>query len=253
MPCVLVVDDERGARESLRLILEPEFEVRTAEDGKRGLEVLRRGGIEVVILDLRMPGWSGIETLLEMRDVSPHVGVVIVTGYGSRVEALEALRLDAYDLVTKPFDTKQVIDAVRRAAGKFREGRRRSRRRVSPTFQAFCEPQEAPPPRATAALRESPRGNQRPSSEEREIGLLWAIFDDGIQTYCREILRGATSSLEYREAEWWIFRSPAEALTSFRSLCELFEIDPTRMRRALEQLREAPDAALAERLLRHSA
>ena len=77
-----------------------------------------------------------------------------------------------------------------------------------------------------------------------EFGLLWAVFTDGIQSYCREILRGSTTSLMYREVERWIFRPNSDAITSFSSLCELFSIDARRMRRALIRFREHPSEGI---------
>jgi len=77
-----------------------------------------------------------------------------------------------------------------------------------------------------------------------EFSLLWAVFTDGVQTYCREVLRGTTTSLAYREVERWIFRPDSDAITSFSSLCELFEIDTRRMRRALLRFREQPSEGI---------
>lgn len=77
-----------------------------------------------------------------------------------------------------------------------------------------------------------------------EFGLLWAVFTDGVQTYCREILRGSTTSLTYREVERWIFRPNSDAITSFSSLCELFGTDVRRMRRALICFREQPSEGI---------
>lgn len=86
------------------------------------------------------------------------------------------------------------------------------------------------------------------SAEDRtgEFSLLWAVFADGIQTYCREILRGSTRSLAYREVERWIFRPNSDAVTSFSSLAELFGVDPRRLRRALMHFREHPNTKLME-------
>ena len=77
-----------------------------------------------------------------------------------------------------------------------------------------------------------------------EFGLLWAVFTDGIQSYCREVLRGSTESLTYREMHRWIFRPNSDAITSFSNLCELFGIDPRKMRRALLRFQEHPNAEL---------
>lgn len=86
-----------------------------------------------------------------------------------------------------------------------------------------------------------------------EFGLLWAVFTDGIQTYCREVLRGATNGIVFREVERWIFRPDSDALTSFSSLCELFAIDPRRLRRGLLRFRENPDRKVLELLNLHAA
>ena len=77
-----------------------------------------------------------------------------------------------------------------------------------------------------------------------EFGLLWAVFTDGIQSYCREVLRGSTDSLTYREVHRWIFRPNSDAITSFSNLCELFSIDPRKMRRALLRFHEHPNEGI---------
>ena len=86
-----------------------------------------------------------------------------------------------------------------------------------------------------------------------EIGLLWAVLIDGIETYCREVLNATTTSLEYREVERWIFRPEADALTSFSNLCALCGFDPRRMRRGLLRFRENPSTDVANILDRCAA
>lgn len=86
-----------------------------------------------------------------------------------------------------------------------------------------------------------------------EFGLLWAVFVDGIQTYCREVLRGALTGLTYREVDRWIFRPDSDAVTSFSNLCELFDIDPRRLRRGLMHFRAHPDRKILEMFGRHAA
>lgn len=86
--------------------------------------------------------------------------------------------------------------------------------------------------------------------KQREMGLLWAIFLDGVTTYCREVSRGDLKSLAYREAQYWIFRPESDALTSFASLCQLFQIDARRLRRRLMRLQKEPNVEV-ERLIQH--
>jgi DNA-binding NtrC family response regulator len=120
---VLVVDDERGPRESLRLVLAAQFDVLTAESAEEALDVIRRQKVDVVTLDLKMPGVSGAQALAEIRTIDPDVEVVIVTGYGSFECVVEILKLHAFDYVTKPFDPGELLTTVREAA----ESRRRRR------------------------------------------------------------------------------------------------------------------------------
>lgn len=109
---VLVVDDEEGVRQALRCLLEPKWRVLSAENGERAIEIVRSEDPDVVTLDLTMPGLSGVETLTRIRDLSPDVEVVVVTGFGSFETAVEALRLRAFDYVTKPFDARRILDIV---------------------------------------------------------------------------------------------------------------------------------------------
>ncbi len=112
---VLVVDDERGVRESLRFLLERQFRVHTVTSGEAALAVLREQPVGVVLLDLTMPGLSGVETLEKIREIDDEVEVVIVTGYGSSHDTRAALRLRAFDFVTKPLDATRLLSTVRRA------------------------------------------------------------------------------------------------------------------------------------------
>ena len=109
-------DDERGVRESLRFLLEPYFEVATVESGEAALKALAEQKFVVVVLDLAMPGMSGIETLARIRKSNADVEVVITTGYGSQQSEAEIARLRAFELVTKPFESARIVSIVRGAA-----------------------------------------------------------------------------------------------------------------------------------------
>jgi DNA-binding response OmpR family regulator len=112
---LLVVGDEKGFRQSLRLLLEPRFRVFAAESGEQAVEIVRREEPDVVTLDLRTPGLSAVETLARIRDLSPSVEVVVVTDTGSHEQAAEALRLRAFDYVTKSADGRRILEIVERA------------------------------------------------------------------------------------------------------------------------------------------
>ena len=113
-PRVLVVDDELGPRESLRMILRPTYEVATAADGSEALEVLRTMPVDLVTLDLNMPGIQGEELMRVIRREFPRVELIVITGYGSVDSAVEALRFGICDYIQKPFDVVKVLTAVGR-------------------------------------------------------------------------------------------------------------------------------------------
>lgn len=117
---ILVVDDERGPRESLRVILEPNYDVRVARSGSEALEILRETEVHLVTLDLNMPGMPGEELMRILRKEYPEVEIVIVTGHGSLDSATEAIRCGVADYLQKPFDVVQVSAAVFRTLARMR-------------------------------------------------------------------------------------------------------------------------------------
>jgi len=113
---VLVVDDEAGPRESLKIILKAEFEVTTTDRGSAALELLRDGAFDVVLLDLTMPeDLSGTQTLRAIRDSNVDVEVIVITGQGALDTAVECLRLGARDYIAKPYRAEDVRAAIRSA------------------------------------------------------------------------------------------------------------------------------------------
>jgi putative two-component system response regulator len=109
---ILVVDDEAGSRESLRMILKPIYDIHTAENGQEAINFLSQKKVDLVTLDLNMPGLSGIETLQEIRKLQPDIEVMIITGYGTLSNAQEAIRLGAGDFISKPFNVPDIIAIV---------------------------------------------------------------------------------------------------------------------------------------------
>lgn len=121
---VLIVDDERGPRESLRMILSPSYDLKLAGGGAEALEILHTTPIDVVTLDLAMPGLRGQELMRAIRLDFPDVEIIVITGHGSLESATEAIRHGICDYLQKPFDVVQVTAAVYRALSR-RRGRRR--------------------------------------------------------------------------------------------------------------------------------
>jgi DNA-binding NtrC family response regulator len=115
---VLVVDDEEGVRESIRVILEEECDILEAENGGRALEVLQAHEVDVVMLDQRMPGEQGIDVLNRIKAVDPSAVVVLATAVREVRTAVEALKRGAWDYITKPFDVDDIVLLIRRALEK---------------------------------------------------------------------------------------------------------------------------------------
>jgi signal transduction histidine kinase len=113
-PNILVVDDEMGPRESLKMILNPYYNVHTADRGTQALEMLKKLPVDLVTLDLKMPGFSGINVLEKVKQHDPDIEAIIITGYGSLDTAIEGLRLGAFDYISKPFDVNHILSLVRR-------------------------------------------------------------------------------------------------------------------------------------------
>jgi putative two-component system response regulator len=109
---VLIVDDEIGPRESLRMILKPFFDVFMAASGKAALEVIQKESIDVATVDLRMPGMNGIDLLKEIKRIKNDIEVIIVTAYGSLPHAIEAIRHGAIDFIAKPYNAAEIISVI---------------------------------------------------------------------------------------------------------------------------------------------
>ena len=113
---ILVIDDEKNIREGLSMALEDEgYEVITAEDGKKGLEKALYDSVDLIITDLRMPLVSGEEILKKVVAELPSIPVIVLTGHGTVELAVEAMRIGAYDFLTKPLDLDRLFRLVKRA------------------------------------------------------------------------------------------------------------------------------------------
>lgn len=113
---VLIVDDEKTLARSIKLFLEEQgHEADVANDGERALELLEQTRPDLVFLDLRLPGLSGLELLRKIRAHDPSVVAVVMTAYGTIEEAVEAMKLGGFDYVTKPIDLDELKLIVERA------------------------------------------------------------------------------------------------------------------------------------------
>ena len=113
---LLIIDDEKNIREGLAANFEMEgYNVKLAEDGQKGLDLIAKGDIDLVITDLRMPGVSGEEVLRKVATETPGIPVIVLTGHGSIDAAVDAMRNGAYDFLTKPLNLDQLTLIVKRA------------------------------------------------------------------------------------------------------------------------------------------
>jgi two-component system sensor histidine kinase/response regulator len=131
---ILVVDDELGIREGCRRALMPYgFEVEVAENGPMGLRKLREGRFDVLLLDVMMPGMSGLEVLRQVRQLDPELICIIITGYATVELAVQATREGAHDFIAKPFTSELLLQVINRQL------ERRQLRREAERVQALQE------------------------------------------------------------------------------------------------------------------
>ena len=104
MPTILVVDDEPNIIEVLEIVLQDEgMEVLKSSSGQEALALLQENDVDLVISDIKMPDFSGVELLREAKQLSPDTVFIMITAFASTETAIEALQHGAYDYITKPF------------------------------------------------------------------------------------------------------------------------------------------------------
>jgi signal transduction histidine kinase len=112
---LLVVDDEEGPRQSLRVIFKDEYNLLMAEDGPTAIELAKQHPIDVAVLDIRMAGMSGIEVLERLKYVNPNIEAIMMTAFETTDTIRQALRLRACDYINKPFEVATMRAAVNQA------------------------------------------------------------------------------------------------------------------------------------------
>ncbi len=112
---ILVVDDELGPREALRMILKSKYQVMTAVNGPDALQLIAKMPPDIVLLDIRMRQMNGIQVLQAIKQMDPNIEVIMMTAYASLATAREAMAYDASEYLTKPFSKQEVERAVEKA------------------------------------------------------------------------------------------------------------------------------------------
>ena len=109
---ILVIDDEIGPRESLRILFKDNYDVLVANNGEEGIQVIKKNPPDLIILDLKMAGMDGIEVLQKIKAINQKAKVIILTGYGSPEMTQEAQNLGAIFCLNKPFDIFEIRQIV---------------------------------------------------------------------------------------------------------------------------------------------
>jgi DNA-binding NtrC family response regulator len=113
---ILIIEDDKRLREVLKKILNREgFDIEMAGDGSGGITRIRRDFYDIALTDLKMPGMDGMEVLKAIKRISPETYVIIVTAYGTIDSAVEAMKNGAFDYITKPFKTEEILIVIKKA------------------------------------------------------------------------------------------------------------------------------------------
>jgi two-component system response regulator AtoC len=115
---ILVVDDDVGVQESFEAVLAKDYDLHFATQGPEALRVLSTQDVNLVLLDIRMPGMDGMEVLRRIRELNEQTDVIVVTAVKSLKTAVEAIKLGAYDYITKPFDIHEILALIKRVVEK---------------------------------------------------------------------------------------------------------------------------------------
>src|SRR4030042_2073323 len=117
-PTLLIVDDELGARQSLEVILDDDFHVWTAESGQEALEIAKNEPVDLILLDIHMPEMDGLEVLRKIKERDEEIDIIIVSALNLARKAVEAIKLGAYDYITKPYEPEDILSTVARVIHK---------------------------------------------------------------------------------------------------------------------------------------
>lgn len=112
---ILIIDDDKSIRYSLRRIFERDYNVLTASNGEEGLRIFSQNPIDIIIMDIKMPERSGIEVLREIKEIDQKSLVILMTAYGTTETAIEAMKYGAFDYILKPFTIQRLKELIEKA------------------------------------------------------------------------------------------------------------------------------------------
>jgi len=133
MATILIVDDDQQLKRSFEKLLSDEvYTILTASSGEEGVAIIRSARVDLVILDVNLPGMNGLETFRAMRKMSPKLTGIIMTAFSTTERAIEAMKLGAFDYITKPFDIPDMLTVIDQAVEAGRLARSRVEMDVVP-------------------------------------------------------------------------------------------------------------------------
>ncbi|MCS7124755.1 MAG: response regulator [Candidatus Bathyarchaeota archaeon] len=141
---ILIVDDDENIRKVLSMILEDEgYSVDQAETAKQAIEKTKKNFYNIALIDIRLPDMEGIELLTKMRDTVPRMRKIIITGYPTLQNAIEAVNRGADAYILKPFDVNKVLATIKEQLRKQEEERRYSQEKVAEFIETRVRELEA--------------------------------------------------------------------------------------------------------------
>lgn len=172
---VLVVDDEIGPRQAVRVILQNKYNVLTCDNAQEAMDIVCSGVVDVVLLDIRMPGTDGLELLKQMKAANVDIEVALLTGYPNTQSVIKAMEYGAYDYIIKPFDKDKIEEVVQQ--GIANKDKRKSKREltsklISEVFQK----------RDSEETKQQTAQSKDYSSIERQQELADKIYTTAIET-----------------------------------------------------------------------
>ncbi len=150
---ILVIDDDKSIRETLKTVLETEgYVVDTAENGEEAIEKSRTEFFNLALIDIRLPNMEGTALLTDMRQTTPKMVKIIITGYPSLENAIEAVNKGADGYVVKPFNMKNLLSMVKKHLRKQREAKKYSEEKVKEYIETRTREHESKTPKLIMKL-----------------------------------------------------------------------------------------------------
>lgn len=230
---IVIVDDEEGVRESIRMILKDDYDLSLFTQGEEILEEFQQDIADVALLDIKMPGINGIELLKRLKEIDEDLEVIMVTGYGTLDSATEAIQCGASGYINKPFDKEGLIKIIEERV-KRRKKRRKEKRRLLELEN----------------IKESIDKRTKDFYSYTVDSLLAAIHakDGYISTHSEQVAHYALLILEACNS---LIKLPPEEKNAFRYVASLHDIGKIGIPESILSKKEKPTAKEWELIKKH--